>query len=479
MKKSILNLISIAFLGSLIGRGLHYLFNVVIARGLGAEALGIFAFGMVVMKALSAMARFGLDTATQKYIPIYRTDNDYKKVCGVTVFALSFSFISGLLLASIGYVFIHIFPLDPEFDNAIVIFLFGIPIFASMMVGRSATTGFKETRYAVYITDIIQPITGISFIILGSYYFQSVELAVAGYVISLGIGTLAALYFLHYLGAFQDIPEFEIKRTIAFSGPVVVVAVAQYIVSWTDILMLGYFVSPTEVGWYQAAYQTSVLLVIILSAVNSIFPTIASDLYTQEKMEELERMYSAITKWIVYFTILGLVFIAVYAAEILLLFDISAGSAQTTLIILALGQAVSAGTGPVGFLLTMSGYERLESINTVLLAFLNIGLNLVLIQFYGIIGAAVATSISFFLLNSLRLVEVIWIYNIQPYNRGYWKGGISIVVSTGAMLIAYPFASGSFLFTVLVGAVTLTTFLVCVFGLGVSEQDKKLIKSIQ
>jgi O-antigen/teichoic acid export membrane protein len=479
MKKSLLGLISIALVGGLVGRALRYLFNVVIARGLGAKALGLFAFGMVVMKALGVIARFGLDSATQKHIPIYRTDKDYARVSGVIVFALLFSFLFGLILAGVGYVYIQVFPFGSELDTAMALFLIGIPLFASMMIGRTATTGFKETQYAVYIRDIIQPVTGILFIAAGAYYFESIELTIAGYVGSLGIGSLAALYFLHRLGAFQASPHFEVKKTLAFSGPVVIVAVAQYIVSWTDLLMLGYFVSPTEVGWYQAAYLTSVLLVIILGAVNSIFPTLASDLYNEGKILELQHMYSAVTKWITYFTILGLAFIAIYASEILLIFNISSGPARTALIVLALGQAVSASTGPVGFLLTMSGYERLESANTVILASLNIVLNFVLIQFYGIIGAATATGISFLLLNVLRLTEVIWIYDIQPYNRGYWKGGVGITISVILMFGVSPFVSGDVLSAVLVGVVALGLFLACVHWLGFSEEDRTLIESIQ
>lgn len=67
MRDSITKLVSISFFGGLIGRGLRYGFNVVIARGLGFEALGVFAFGMVVMKGGGVFVRLGLDSAAKKF----------------------------------------------------------------------------------------------------------------------------------------------------------------------------------------------------------------------------------------------------------------------------------------------------------------------------------------------------------------------------------------------------------------------------
>ena len=71
-ENSILKLTSVAFVGGLLGRGLRYLLNIIIARGVGAEALGLFALGLVVLKASALIARVGLDEAAQRYVPIYQ-----------------------------------------------------------------------------------------------------------------------------------------------------------------------------------------------------------------------------------------------------------------------------------------------------------------------------------------------------------------------------------------------------------------------
>ncbi|MBZ6496462.1 flippase [Natrinema longum] len=479
MKKSLLRLMSVAFFGSLVGRGLRYLLNVVIARGLGPEALGLFAFGMVIMKAFSVLSRFGLDTAARKYVPVYNNQGDKAKLCGISVLSIAFPFFLGIIISIIVFVVLRTGNFGPEFAPTASLFVAGIPLFSSMMVAQNATTGFKETRYAVYIRDIIQSSTAILFIAIGALYFKDLNITIYGYIASFGIGLLSAVYFLSRLGAFQSYPELELKKILAFSAPLVVVAVAQYIVSWTDIFMLAIFVSPTEVGWYQAAYQTSVLLVLVLSAVNSIFPAVASDLYSSDQLKTLDQIYSTATKWVSYLTVLGFVFISIFSREVLLLFGTSTESARISLIILAFGQTITASTGPVGFLLTMSGHERLESINTVFLAISNIVLNFILIQSFGIIGASIATATSLLALNLIRIVEAYHLLGIQPYEQSYWKGCIGILASSIFMILVYRFASGSIIPTSVVGTIALVLFLSIMVLLGFDTQDQKLIEAIK
>lgn len=479
MKGSLAKLVSVAFFGSLLGRGLRYSMNVVIARGLSLEALGLFAFGMVVMKSLGVIARFGLGTTAQKFIPIYERQADERRITGVTVFTLSFPFAFGCVLSFVTFLIFKITGLISEYNSTVLVFLLGVPLVASMIVGMNITTAFKETKYSVYIRDIIQSGSAILLIGAGAYIFDSIEITLYGYIASLAIGLGAAIYYLYRLGAFQAVPEVEARELLKFSAPVVIVAVSQYVVSWTDIFMLGVFVTPTEVGLYQAAYQTSVLLLLVLSAVNSIFPPVASDLFSENRLRELDVMYTAVTRWVTYFTIFGFLFVALYATEILSLFGTTASEAQTALIILAFGQMITACTGPVGFLLTMSGNERLESLNTIVLAVLNVVLNFVLIQRFGTVGAAVATSMSLMILNAIRLVETRLILGIQPYGISYWKGGLGLLCSLLLMVFAREFLPGSLLGAIAVGGLSLLLFLAVVVGLGFDETDYALAKTLQ
>lgn len=482
MKKNITTVVSIAFVGGIIGRGLRYLLNVVIARGLGAEALGTFAFGMVVLKFLSVFSRLGLDNAALKYVPRYLSDESDSHVLGLTIVGLGFPVAMGVILAIVTTLGSPL--LSPLFDHRLLetlpLFVLGIPIFSAMFVGMAITRGYNESKYAVYTRDIGQSVSAIVFVAVGAFLLDDFVATVLGYVISMAVGLVLVAWFLRRQRAlrFDVRPEFEFREWFVFSVPMLAIAVTQFLTNWTDILMLGAFVSAKEIGWYQAAYQTSVLLLIVLQSANSIFPSIASELYDQEEYEQLESTYIAVTRWIVYLTTLGGAFLLIYRTEILRLFGETAPETEMVLAILIVGQFTAASVGATGYLLSMSGYERVESINTFTVVVLNVVLNYVLIQWYGIVGAGAATAISLGLLNLVRLVEVRWFLGIQPYHRTYWRGGIATGVGIGVLLVGqciplFPLAKAF-----VAGACAVFGFLGCMYLLGIDEYDRLLIESL-
>lgn len=71
----------------------------------------------------------------------------------------------------------------------------------------------------------------------------------------------------------------------------------------------------------------------------------------------------------------------------------------SVLVILALGQFVNVSTGSVGFVLIMTGRERMARNNAAVAAGVNIVLQVLLIPRFGAVGAAIATAVSVALLN--------------------------------------------------------------------------------
>lgn len=483
MRNSITKLVSIAFLGGLIGRGLRYGFNIVIARGLGLDALGLFAFGMVVMKGGGVFARIGLDSATQKYIPIYRSENDAARVSGTVILGLVGPLLVGGVLAVALYLGRGLIArvTGTALGSTVQLFIVGIPLFAAMMVGINATYGLKQTKYSVYIRDFGQSVSALVLMAIGAFVLSDLNAVIVGYLVSMLVGVCLAAFFLTREGALRfDIrPVFEYREIFAFSVPLTLADSIQYLVSWTDILVLGIFVPPTPIGQYQAAYQTSVLLIVVLQSANSIFPAMAADLYSAGRRERLNRVYTAVTRWVTYLTVLGLAFVIVYADDVLSVFGTTARSAQVVLVVLAFGQTLSAITGPTGFLLIMSGHERLQLANNVMVALLNLVLNIVLIQVYGIIGAAVATGLSLALLNALRLVEVQHLLGIRPYSWKYWKGAVAIGCSLSVMMLGRFLPLASPARVVIIGAGALAVFAALIWMLGFDEVDRTLIEAIE
>ena len=482
IRRSLTGIASFALIGGLLGKALRYTLNIVIANGLGAAALGVFALGMVLLRAGSVLARLGLDNAAQKYVPIYVAQDDDRALNGIALLCLGTPFLLGVAIAGGVFVFDDTIRelADVSLRPVTKQFAVGIPFFATMTVGIALTKGLKETKYQVYIRDIGQSVVAIMTVSIGAFVLNDLAVAIDGYILSCVVGTALAVFFLYRrdLLSINVRPRVDFKRVFAFSLPLTAAALIQYLLTWTDVLMLSFFRAPTEVGWYQAAYQTSVLLLVVLEAINSIFPSVASDLYERGESGQLRRTFAAVTKLITYATTLGCVFVVVYTDEILGLFDVSAPEARLALIVLALGQAIGASTGPAGFMLIMSGYERVQLYNTVAVSVLNVALNVVLIGQLGIVGAGIATAISFTMLNGFRIAALKYFLGVQPYSFEYWKGGVALACATPVLLAGARLPIPSIARTLLGGAVALVVFAVVIWALGIEESDRALLEQL-
>ncbi len=420
----------ISFIGSATGRGLSILCQIIIARFFGTEVFGLYTLGLVVLRMTELLARFGLDTGAIRFISMYRKDNS-GKVKGVLIGAYRLSFINGILIGGLVYYFAGfvsetIFH-KPELTEVIQTFAVCIPFMATMMVVAGASQGFQTTKYAVYTKDIIQPLLNIvfliSFITLGLGIFG----VIYAFIISHAIALLAGFYLISK--QFPEIkekivkPVYEIKTLLKYSAPLLLSGFLSFLILWTDTIMLGFMKTNKEVGIYRAASQIPIFLTLILMASNSIFAPVIAEMHYLGQRERLGKIFKMTTRWI-FLLALPIALIIIFSArEIMAMFGsdyIEAGA--PVIIVLVMAQFINCATGGVGYTLTMTGRQHIEMANTLATVIINISLNYLLIPTYGGFGAAVATAISVGGINLVRLVEVYFLYKIQPYNMGYIQG---------------------------------------------------------
>lgn len=478
---SITGQVSISFVGGVFGKLFEYLVYLALARSFGAGAVGAFSFGFVFLSLSTTIAKLGLDKAARKYVPIHSRDDS--KLAGVLIVCLGGAFVAGCVASVVIYLSSDLIVrlTDESFGRATFMFLLGVPFMAVMTVGRAATTGFLTTRYAVYIKDFGQSGSALLFVVIAGYVSGTVRGAILGYVLSLTIGSFLALFFLVRQGGFSGIsrPEFKTREIFVYSLPLTLAAAAQYLTNWTDILMLGAFVQPDAVGTYQVSYQTAMVLGFVLTAVGMIFPSVASDLYSAGDKQRLQRLYSGITKWVLYISAFGYLFLFFYGERILSIFGPEFTAGRPLLLIIGISIVLSTAVGPAGFLLMMTDYERVEMANTFIASLVNVLLNYLLIQQYGILGAAIATGFSSVLLNAFRLFETWHFLEMRPEIHRYWKGATAIGISGFAMYAGHYVPLPNIPLLGVVGLCSFCIFTVVLYSLGIDSEDRLLIESIQ
>jgi O-antigen/teichoic acid export membrane protein len=152
----------------------------------------------------------------------------------------------------------------------------------------------------------------------------------------------------------------------------------------------------------------------------------------------------------------------------------------SALIILAWANLVDVGTGMCGTILSMTGYTKLKLVNNIISITLSIGLNVLLIPHYGIVGAAASALIVFTVLNTIRVLQVYYLLRLLPYNRTFLKpaaAGLLAFLMILALKSWFPVGE-NLLYVAAYAFMLLTVFVAVLWLMGLSSEDRMLLERV-
>jgi len=446
----------IIFVGTIIGMLLGFVSRIIIVRYITQSEYGIFSLALVLMSIFVTISSLGLQEGATRYIAYFRGKNEEDKVRSVISssikIALIASIISSLILfLSADIISTNIFHIS-ELSTPLKIFSVAIPFTVLMGIFTSIFRGFDRVEPNVYFQNIMRNVVFILFLI----GIMSLGLSFPG-VIYAYLASIVITCVVFGIYAVKKLPltfsAFSVKKgaddatainpmgkeLLLFSLPLLAVAMLNMIMNWTDTLMLGYFKTPDVVGLYNGALSLAHLITISLTSAGFIYVPIISGLYSKRLIEELRRTYQVLTKWIFSVTI-PLFFILFLFPEIVLnfLFGMNYIQAASALRILALGFMFHAFLGLNGLSLLVMGESRFLMLVSLSGAVSNVVLNVAFIPTLGIVGAALASLLSYCMVNILCSTKLYLLSKIHPFTRNYMKlVGISIAL----LVLIYAFTS--------------------------------------
>ena len=438
-------LIAVTFVGSVFGKGFKFGTNFVIGATLGPAALGVFNLGMVLLQAGNILSGVGLHKSSQRIIPNAQGWNR-KQYNGVILTIIATPVIVGTVSALLGIAIVNSLDLGGynKYQRHFELFILTIPFFTLVNVASFATRAFDETKYFVYAHNFV--LSGLSFvlILIIAPMFNSLYFSILSYLLCAVIAAILSVLFLKRLSGLniKSDYKFQTKRIFKISIPLMTIAGSNYLLTWTDTVLISYFATAETVGKYQAAYLYAALTPFVVQALNSVFIPRSAKLYSKGNSSELEELYTETTLWGGAATIGLCAWFIIHSGEFLSLYGSSFNTAKLSLFILCIGYALSSLSGPVSHLLSMSNYEKIEAYNTIFMGTLNVGLNILFIPKFGMAGAAIATSISLVLMNAVRLVEVHRFLGMVPYDSKYLSMCYCLGLSIVSILLLDIYFSG-------------------------------------
>lgn len=410
----------ISFLGFAVMRLAGLGEKILIARFFDPTRYGQVILAVSLLSLVTVMGSLGLRTGVVRYLP--RQDTRVGRLSVVTasvrLTAVASVIFAGVLFITSDILSVVVFD-DVQMAPLLKIVAIGVPLAVFGQLGASVARGMKNARSKNLIENISFPTSRVLFITVAIFLgFGTVGIAwayVGGYAL---MALLGGIYVLLVFG-FPHASDVEYTNLLRFSLPLLFANGMSFINSSLDTILIGAFLTSDKVGIYGAAYPLARLVFIAPSIMGVIYTPVVSDLQSNDRLEEISKVYTIVARWVVILTLPGAAMLVI-EPDIFLNFifgsDYIAGS--TPLIVLTLGFLYHVGLGINGGTLKMLGQSEFFLFCTVVNAVINIGLNIWLIPRIGIVGAAVATSISYAIGNSLVSLRLYRDYQITPLSTG-------------------------------------------------------------
>jgi O-antigen/teichoic acid export membrane protein len=409
-----ISLLKRASVGSLFikvaGAGNEFILSIILARVLGVNGYGAYVLSITWVMILALLATMGFDSATIRFIPEYVIKKKWPLLRGFLLKSCQMIMINSLGLLSLVFLFTFLF--DSTINAPLRYASFLIPLLAFNRFRQSGLRALKHVVRSEFPEFVIRPI--LLAVLLISFSFYSHDTLTAPKAILLTLGVLMTTFAIGGIWFYRFTPPpvthvpsaYKTKSWLAYTFPMLLFSGLQVVNNYTDIIMIGSMMGSEFAGIYSAASRISILVTFGLMAANSIVAPVISELHSLKMHQELQQIITLAARGAFVFTIIVGAFIAFTGPYLLLFFGSAFFKGYPALLILLLGQTVNAVSGSVGLIMNFTGHHVQAARIFGLSAILNIVFNAILIPFYGIIGAAIATATTTALWNIVMVIYV-------------------------------------------------------------------------
>jgi len=247
---------------------------------------------------------------------------------------------------------------------------------------------------------------------------------VFGTVFSYVAAAAVAYYFARRISPFdfgRTRARFVSSELFYYSLPLVLARFMTVVMGRANTILVGYYRDSISTGLFGAAVQLAPFVSLSLLSFSKIFCPVISELWEKGDVGGLEVTFKTVSKWIFSLAFPVFLILMLYASPLLSVFGPEFARAAATLRLLAIAQMTNALVGPAGYVLSMTGRQKLNLVNSIALVVPNIILNIFLIPRYGIAGAGISTVISMSGINVVRVIEVKLLYGFTPFRRDIFK----------------------------------------------------------
>ncbi len=396
-------------------QGLRFISGVLIGRFYGAEASGRLTLVVTVMGIFAILINFGVKDALQKLIPEFKEKYNLKTSYSLFVkgnqLIVLFSIVSAIVIYFIS-------PwLCTYWNEPNMLWLFRVSgLFLPFMVLGDLNYFSLRAALKVHTANIslvLPTIIRIVLLFIVTFYFFNTYNPIYLHWITLCV--LPWLFSLipiykHFVKPAQTTTN---NRTVSYNEilvmafPMLLTYIAFLINNSADVFLLkSNDIGTDMIGIYKTCANISMLAATLLVALNTTVQPKITQLFTQQKLDEVHRISIKSSKLIFWLSLPVFIILLFFSKYVLWLYGDEFLKGALCLSVLTVGQIINTICGPVAQLLNATNHHKQFRNISFIGALINIIVNLILIPTHGILGAAIANTISMIAWNLIATVYI-------------------------------------------------------------------------
>jgi len=464
------------FISSIVTLLFGLLLRIVLARWLGAADLGLYQMVITIQGMAALIATFGIPAALIKYVAEYKDDKEKlsQTISSGLISLVIFGIVAGILLYALSEMLASIFQM-PELASLLKILALAFPLNSLLQALLGIFNGLRKMKYLAFVA-VLQSFLLVLFTIAFVKLGFGVAGAVFGIILSVIGGGILGLYLLRDLlrlnlqGLVQNA-----KKLALFGSQMFGAGALGLICTQADIVLIGYFLTAKDVGYYSVAVVLSSFFTLVPVAFQKVTYPATSEYWSKNNHQALQKVIDKSMKYCACIVLPIGLGVGFFAEEIVtVIFGREFIYAALPLCVLLIARVITSGTSsPIGQFFSGIGRPDLHLKIDAITAGANIALNIVLIPRFGILGAAIATAASMVFGTIIFLVLMPKLSAIKIDVRWYAK-----VMGSAFIVVALFLVGSKFINTYVVGGVVLCAYLVLVFKLFLTKEDLSTFRSL-
>jgi O-antigen/teichoic acid export membrane protein len=397
--------------------------NVLIARTLQPGDVGAYFVIVNLVSIVALISMLGLNQGVVRGVSEAMTRGRPAAAGGVVKTSLKLTAVASLALG-IAYLVAghavgqHLFGSTSIADATAWIALF-IPLTAFRLLVPEAFRGFTDIKWATIVGDAATNLTlavALAVIFVGSWNTNLTQVLVVSIALAAALVVFSMGRLRQKVRPLGIDPDAGGRALLLISLPLLATNLSWNLMVQIDTILLGIFRSGADVAYYVAGSRLAALLLVPLLIGASFLAPLITELWTQQRFHDLERLLRTTAAATGLASGIGLLMLAVLGPWALtFLFGDYYRRGGTVLLVLSASSFITSMGGYSGLALMMAGEQMAAMLITMFVAVVTIAGTAVAAHTNGALGVAIAMACGVTLQNVLTLVAVrvrlgIWSY---------------------------------------------------------------------